>query len=111
MLSQGIHNLNQGYLLRNQLPKSISKQKLIYTIGAGTIWSLLACYLGALAIWIMIFAFSGELFADKETGICYFPLSFLLTGVVILCWIIANLILMNYFIKIEGMENTSKRMI
>jgi hypothetical protein len=57
----------------------------------------------------MILALIGVVFANKPQDLFYFPALTLLLWFITLFWMIANLILMNVFIKIDGKEKEVNR--
>ena len=57
----------------------------------------------------MLLAILGELFADRAKAIFYFPGLLPIAAIIILCWIVVSLILLNSTVKIQGKLKESNR--
>jgi len=89
--------------------KSIQKQRLIYILSTRIIWSYIICYISAAVAFVMLLGIFVNYFAYQPTDPSYYPAIIPLLGLIALCWMIANLVLMNAFVKVDGKDKEANR--
>lgn len=89
--------------------KSIQKQRLVYDINSKLIVSYIVCYISAVVLLVMLLAIFGELFADGANSILYIPAVLPIIVIILLCWIVVSLILLNSTVKIQGRSKETNK--